>query len=86
MSVSVEGQAMKLEELIDRAGDRQALPSVARKVMEMVERQDVGEPRETLDLADHPALSFLDIPTEGASKLVTELQKSFAKEAAYWVH
>ena len=44
------------------------------------------EPRETLDLVDHPALSFLDIPSESAPELVTELQESFAKEAAYWVH
>ena len=44
------------------------------------------EPRETLDLVDHPALSFLDIPTETAPKLVAELQEAFAKEAAYWVH
>jgi len=44
------------------------------------------EPRETLDLVDHPALSFLDVPTASASELVTELQESFAKEAAYWVH
>jgi putative nucleotidyltransferase with HDIG domain len=44
------------------------------------------EPCETLDLVDHPALSFLDIPSESASELVTELQESFAKEAAYWVH
>lgn len=44
------------------------------------------EPRETVDLVDHPAISFLDIPTDGASKLVTELQESIAKEAAYWVH
>ena len=44
------------------------------------------EPRETLDLVDHPALTFLDIPTETAPKLVTELQEAFAKEAAYWVH
>jgi putative nucleotidyltransferase with HDIG domain len=43
------------------------------------------EPRETLDLVDHPALSFLDIPTETAPKLVAELQEAFAKEAAYWV-
>jgi HD-like signal output (HDOD) protein len=44
------------------------------------------EPRESIDLVDHPALSFLDIPTGSASELVTELQQSFAKEAAYWVH
>ena len=44
------------------------------------------EPRETIDLVDHPALTFLDIPTETAAKLVTELQEAFAKEAAYWVH
>ncbi|HEU0006011.1 MAG TPA: hypothetical protein VFS12_08480, partial [Terriglobia bacterium] len=43
-------------------------------------------PRETLDLVDHPAISFLDIPAGSASELVTELQESFAKEAAYWVH
>jgi hypothetical protein len=42
MSVSVEGQAMKLEELINKAGDMKVLPSVARKVMEMVEREDVS--------------------------------------------
>jgi HD-like signal output (HDOD) protein len=39
MSVSVE---MKLEELINKAGDMKVLPSVARKVMEMVEREDVS--------------------------------------------
>jgi putative nucleotidyltransferase with HDIG domain len=44
------------------------------------------EPREALDLVDHPALTFLDIPTETAPKLVTELQEAFAKEAAHWVH
>ena len=44
------------------------------------------EPRETIDLVDHAALTFLDIPTEKAPKLVTELQEAFAKEAAYWVH
>jgi hypothetical protein len=31
------------------------------------------ELRETLDLVGHPALSFLDIPTEVAPKLVAEL-------------
>ena len=40
--MSVEGQAMKLEELINKAGDMKVLPSVARKVMEMVEREDVS--------------------------------------------
>jgi putative nucleotidyltransferase with HDIG domain len=42
-------------------------------------------PRETLDLVDHPALSFLNIPVEGATALTAELQDSFAKEAAYWL-
>ena len=42
MSVRVEGQVMKLEELINKAGDMKVLPSVARKVMEMVEREDVS--------------------------------------------
>ncbi|MCI0417738.1 MAG: HDOD domain-containing protein [Acidobacteria bacterium] len=44
------------------------------------------EPRENFDLVGHPAFGFLDIPSERASELVTELQDSFAKEAAYWVH
>ena len=43
-------------------------------------------PRETIDLVDHPALTFLDIPRETAPKLVTKLQEAFAKETAYWVH
>jgi len=108
MSVSVEGQAMKLEELINKAGDMKVLPSVARKVM-APPLEDAGTlkvlacvdlsntickvlgagyraPRETLDLVDHPAISFLDIPVGSASELVTELQESFANEAAYWVH
>jgi HD-like signal output (HDOD) protein len=42
MSAGVEGLAMKLEELINKAGDMKVLPSVARKVMEMVEREDVS--------------------------------------------
>jgi len=33
---------MKLEALINKAGDTKVLPSVARKVMEMVEREDVS--------------------------------------------
>lgn len=85
---------MKLEDLINRAGDMKVLPSAARKVMEMVERDDVSGNqladyralRETLDLVDHPAIGFLDIPTASASELVTELQEAFAKEATYWVH
>jgi len=44
------------------------------------------EPRATLPLVDHPALGFLNIPSERAPKLVEELQESFAKEAAYWVN
>jgi len=40
-------------------------------------------PRETIDLVDHPALTFLDIPRETAPKLVTKLQEAFAKETAY---
>ncbi len=42
MSVVVSGQTMDLEQLITKAGDMRVLPSVARKVMEMVEREDVS--------------------------------------------
>ena len=33
---------MKLDELINVAGDMKVLPTVARKVMEMVEREDIS--------------------------------------------
>ncbi|MBM3804374.1 MAG: HDOD domain-containing protein [Acidimicrobiia bacterium] len=42
MTVSVDVSVTKLEHLINRAGDMKVLPSVARKVMEMVERDDVS--------------------------------------------
>jgi len=42
MSVSVESQAMKLEEAINKTGEMKVLPSVARKVLGVVERGDVA--------------------------------------------
>ena len=37
------------------------------------------EPRETIDLVDHPALAFLDIPMETAPKLVSRVAGSVRK-------
>ncbi len=48
---------MKLEELIDRAGDMKVLPSVARKVMEMVEREEVSASQLAEVIAKDQALS-----------------------------
>lgn len=42
MSISVGGQIMSLENLVEKAGDMKVFPAVARKVMEMVDRDDVS--------------------------------------------
>ena len=38
----MKGQVLTLDELIGKAGDMRVLPSVARKVMEMVEQEDIS--------------------------------------------
>jgi HD-like signal output (HDOD) protein len=42
MSGSVESRAMKLEEVINKAGNMKVLPSAAQKVIQMMERDDVS--------------------------------------------
>ena len=57
MSVSVECRAMKLEELINKAGDMKVLPSVARNVVEMAERDDVSGNKMAEAISKDQALS-----------------------------